>query len=78
MSEVIIAVLILLLFFMAWSFYQATTELRKIEDKYVALSVDYSGKLLAMYDIKYSKRELDEKLDAYYRLADRMTEDRWV
>ena len=78
MSEVIIAVLIVLLFFMAWSFNQATTELRKFEDKYVALSVDYSGKLLAMYDIKYSKRDLDEKLDAYYRLADRMTEDRWV
>ena len=78
MSTVIIAVLILLLFFMTWSFYQATTELRKIEDKYVALSVDYSGKLLAMYDIKYSECDLDEKLDAYYRLADRMTEDRWV
>ena len=78
MSEVIIAVLILLLFFMAWSFHQATTELRKFEDKYVCLSVDYTGKLLAMYDIKYSKRDLDEKLDAYYRLADRMTEDRWV
>lgn len=78
MSEVIIAVLILLLFFMAWSFHQATIELRKFEDKYVSLSVDYSGKLLAMYDIKYSKRDLDEKLDAYYRLADRMTEDRWV
>ena len=78
MSTVIIAVLILLLFFMAWSLHQATTELRKLEDKYVTLSVDYSGKLLAMYDIKYSKRDLDEKLDAYYRLADRMTEDRWV
>ena len=78
MSEVIIAVLIVLLFFMTWSFYQATTELTKFEEKYVALSVDYSGKLLAMYDIKYSKRDLDEKLDAYYRLADRMTEDRWV
>ena len=78
MSTVIIAVLILLLFFMAWSLHQATTELRKFEDKYVTLSVDYSGKLLAMYDIKYSKRDLDEKLDAYYRLADRMTEDRWV
>lgn len=76
MSEVIIAVLILLLFFMTWSFYQATTELTKIEDKYASLSVDYSGKIMAMYDIKYSKRELDEKLDAYYRLADRMTEDR--
>lgn len=78
MSEVIIAVLIVLLFFMAWSLYQATTELTKFEDKYVCLSVDYSGKLLAMYDIKYSKRGTDEKLDAYYRLADRMTEDRWV
>ena len=78
MSEVIIAVLIVLLFFMTWSFYQATTELTKFEEKYVALSVDYSGKLLAMYDIKYSKRDTDEKLDAYYRLADRMTEDRWV
>ena len=78
MSTVIIAVLILLLFFMTWSFYQATTELTKFEEKYVALSVDYSGKLLAMYDIKYSKRGTDEKLDAYYRLADRMTEDRWV
>ena len=78
MSTVIIAVLILLLFFMAWSLHQATTELRKFEDKYVTLSVDYSGKLLAMYDIKYSKRGADEKLDAYYRLADRMTEDRWV
>ena len=78
MSEVIIAVLIVLLFFMTWSFYQATTELTKFEEKYVALSVDYSGKLLAMYDIKYSKRGTDEKLDAYYRLADRMTEDRWV
>ena len=78
MSTVIIAVLIVLLFFMTWSFYQATTELTKFEDKYVSLSVDYSGKLLAMYDIKYSKRGTDEKLDAYYRLADRMTEDRWV
>lgn len=78
MSEVIIAVLILLLFFMTWSFYQAYAELTKIEDKYTALSVDYSGKLLAMYDIKYSKCDLDDKLDAYYRLADRMTEDRWV
>ena len=78
MCEVIIAVLIVLLFFMAWSLYQATTELRKIEDKYVALAVDYSGKLLAMYDIKYSECDLDQKLDAYYRLADRMTEDRWV
>ena len=78
MSTVIIAVLIVLLFFMTWSFYQATTELTKFEEKYVALSVDYSGKLLAMYDIKYSKRGTDEKLDAYYRLADRMTEDRWV
>ena len=78
MSEVIIAVLIVLLFFMAWSFYQASTELIKFEDKYVSLSVDYTGKIMAMYDIKYSKRDLDEKLDAYYRLADRMTEDRWV
>ena len=78
MSEVIIAVLILLLFFMAWSFYQASTELTKFEDKYVSLSVDYTGKIMAMYDIKYSECDLDEKLDAYYRLADRMTEDRWV
>ena len=78
MSEVIIAVLILLLFFMAWSLYQATTELTKFEDKYVCLSVDYTGKIMAMYDIKYSECDLDQKLDAYYRLADRMTEDRWV
>ena len=78
MSEVIIAVLIVLLFFMTWSFYQATTELTKFEDKYVSLSVDYTGKIMAMYDIKYSECDLDEKLDAYYRLADRMTEDRWV
>lgn len=78
MSEVIIAVLIVLLFFMAWSLYQATTELRKFEDKYVCLSVDYTGKIMAMYDIKYSECDLDQKLDAYYRLADRMTEDRWV
>ena len=78
MSEVIIAVLILLLFFMTWSFYQATTELTKFEEKYTSLSVDYTGKIMAMYDIKYSECDLDEKLDAYYRLADRMTEDRWV
>ena len=78
MSEVIIVVLILLLFFMAWSFYQATTELVEIETRYVSLSVDYTGKIMAMYDIKYSECDLDEKLDAYYRLADRMTEDRWV
>lgn len=78
MSEVIIAVLILLLFFMTWSFYQATTELTKFEEKYTSLSVDYTGKIMAMYDIKYSECDLDQKLDAYYRLADRMTEDRWV
>ena len=78
MSEVIIAVLILLLFFMTWSFYQATTELTKFEDKYTSLTVDYTGKIMAMYDIKYSECDLDQKLDAYYRLADRMTEDRWV
>lgn len=78
MCEVIIAVLIVLLFFMTWSFHQAYAELTKIEDKYTSLSVDYSGKLLAMYDIKYSKCDLEQKLDAYYRLADRMTEDRWV
>ena len=78
MSEVIIAVLILLLFFMTWSFYQATTELTKFEEKYTSLSVDYTGKIMAMYDIKYSECDIDEKLDAYYRLADRMTEDRWV
>ena len=78
MSEVIIAVLILLLFFMTWSFYQATTELTKFEEKYTSLTVDYTGKIMAMYDIKYSECDLDQKLDAYYRLADRMTEDRWV
>lgn len=78
MSEVIIAVLILLLFFITWSFYQATTELTKFEEKYTSLSVDYTGKIMAMYDIKYSECDLDQKLDAYYRLADRMTEDRWV
>lgn len=78
MSEVIIAVLILLLFFMFWSFYQATKMVTEIEDKYVSLSVDYTGKIMAMYDIKYSECDLDQKLDAYYRLADRMTEDRWV
>ena len=78
MSEVIIAVLILLIFLMFWSFYQATKMLAAMEDKYVSLSVDYTGKIMAMYDIKYSECDLDEKLDAYYRLADRMTEDRWV
>lgn len=78
MSEVIIVVLILLLFLMFWSFYQATKMLTAMEDKYASLSVDYTGKIMAMYDIKYSECDLDEKLDAYYRLADRMTEDRWV
>lgn len=75
MSEVIIAVLILLLFFMFWSFYQATKIIAEVEEKYESLSVYYSGKLIAMYDIKYSKRELDEKLDAYYKLAERMSKD---
>ena len=78
MSVVIIVVLILLLFLMFWSFYQTTKMITEFEDKYVSLSVDYTGKIMAMYDIKYSECDLDEKLDAYYRLADRMTEDRWV
>ena len=75
MSEVIIAVLILLLFFMAWGLYQAEERRQEIEDMYNALYANYAGELMAMYDIKYSKRDDDAKLDAYYKLAERMSKD---
>lgn len=76
MSEAIIVILVLLILFMGWSLSQAMKTLTAMEDEYASLSVYYSGKIMAMYDIKYSKRDLDEKLNAYYGLADRMMEDR--
>lgn len=77
MSEAIIVILVLVLFFMGWSLSQAMKTLTEMEDKYTYLSSDYTGKILAMHDIRYSKRDHDDKLNAYYRLGDRMMEDRW-
>lgn len=76
MSEAIIVILVLLILFMGWSLSQAMKTLTAMEYKYASLSVDYTGTTMAMHDIRYSKRDRDEKLNAYYGLADRMMEDR--
>lgn len=77
MIEIPIGITLLLFGLMALGWSRTMKKLEEVEDKYESLSVYYSGKLMAMYDIKHSKLELDEKLEAYYNLADRMTEDRW-
>lgn len=72
MFEVIIGLLILLMGFMAWGWSQAVKKQQEVEDKYTKLSGKVSGVTVAMEDIMYSKRELDAKLNAYYRLTERM------